>query len=90
MSANFRKFAGGFVLALQDKVGWDESESDGHLTSFLRSMLIGLLDVFAFDDPAVIKETTTRFCAFQQDHNDSKSLPSGIRTPVFKIYLKNG
>jgi puromycin-sensitive aminopeptidase len=90
MSANFRNFARGFVLTLQDKIGWDESESDGHLTSLLRSMLIGLLDVFAFDDPAVVKEATRRFHAFQQNHNDVKSLPSGIRTPVFKIYLKNG
>jgi puromycin-sensitive aminopeptidase len=90
MSTNFRQFARGFVLTLQDKIGWDESDSDGHLTSLLRSMLIGLLEVFAYDDPAVVKEATTRFRAFQQDHNDVKSLPSGIRTPVFKIYLKNG
>jgi puromycin-sensitive aminopeptidase len=90
LSANFRNFARGFVLTLQDKIGWDESASDGHLTSLLRSMLIGLLEVFAFDDPAVVQEATTRFHAFQQDHNDVKSLPSGIRTPVFKIYLKNG
>lgn len=59
--ANFKTFARGFVLALQDKVGWDESDSDGHLTTLLRSMLIGLLNTFAHDDPAVVKQVETRF-----------------------------
>jgi puromycin-sensitive aminopeptidase len=88
--AYFKSFARRFVLALKDKVGWDVSDSDGHLTTLLRSTMVDMLNVFAHDDPAVAKEATTRFRAFQLDHNDVKSLPSGIRTPVFKIFLKNG
>jgi puromycin-sensitive aminopeptidase len=88
--AYFKNFARGFVLTLQDKIGWDESDADGHLTSLLRSTMVDLLNVFAHDDPAVVEQATTRFRAFQQDHNDVKSLPSGIRTSVFKIFIKNG
>ena len=38
----------------------------------------------------VVKEATTRFKAFQEDPNDTKSLPSDMRVAVFELVLKNG
>lgn len=90
MTAYLQKFAKKMVLELMKKVGWDSQGSDGHLTKLLRGIMISLLSTFAYDDPDVAKEAQTRFKAFQEDANDVKSLPSDMRTPVFKIVLKNG
>lgn len=79
MSANFMKFARSLVLHLMTSVGWDASESDGHLTTLLRGMMIGLLSTFCYDDPHVIKEARARFQAFLEDANDVQSLPSDMR-----------
>ena len=90
LSGLFQKFAKTFVLSLLAKVGWEAKDTDGHLTTLLRGILISLLSTFAYDDPDVVKEARTRFRKFQEDHNDVQSLPSDMRTQVFKIYLKNG
>jgi puromycin-sensitive aminopeptidase len=90
MGTNLRKFAKSLVLGLAEKVGWESSPSDEHLTTLLRGILISLLASFAFDDPSVSKEANDRFGAFLENPNDVASLPSDMRTPVFKIVLKNG
>mmetsp|Transcript_28554 Transcript_28554/g.62170 ORF Transcript_28554/g.62170 Transcript_28554/m.62170 type:complete len:893 (-) Transcript_28554:81-2759(-) len=90
MSANFTKFAGGIVLNLAKKVGWESKRTDGHLTVLLRSTMISLLGSFCSDDADVSAEAKRRFEAFQDDHNDMQSLPSDMRSSVFKIILKNG
>jgi puromycin-sensitive aminopeptidase len=90
MSANFKTFAKVFLLHLMESVGWEKTDSDGHLTTLLRGMMIGLLSTFCHDDPAVVAEARARFQAFLEDANDVESLPSDMRTPVFKIILKNG
>lgn len=90
LSAQFRKFARDIVVSGMKKVGWVSSESDGHLTSMLRGILVGLLGSFAYDDETVAAEATSRFQAFKENHEDIMSLPSDIRGPVFKIYLRNG
>ena len=90
MSANLGKFAKSLVLRLAEKVGWESSPSDEHLTTLLRAILISLLATFAYDDPSVAKEAKTRFEAFLENPNDVVSLPSDMRTQVFKIVLKNG
>jgi aminopeptidase N len=79
MSANFTKFARSLVLHLMTSVGWDASESDGHLTTLLRGMMIGLLSTFCYDDPLVVEEAHARFQAFLEDANDVQSLPSDMR-----------
>ena len=38
------------------KIGWDSKENDTHLAKLTRGTLIGLLGIFARDDPAVIAE----------------------------------
>lgn len=90
MSKHFRAFAKTAVLNLQAKVGWDSKDTDQHLTKLLRGILINLLCTFGHDDESVAKEAQKRFAAFQEDANDVESLPSDMRTAVFKIVLKNG
>lgn len=90
MSANFSKFAKKIVLGLYKTVGWEEKETDGHLGVLLRGMMIGLLSTFCYDDNEVSAEASRRFGLFQQNHSDMASLPSDMRSPVFKIVLKNG
>ncbi|KAL3801383.1 hypothetical protein HJC23_006993 [Cyclotella cryptica] len=90
MSANFKKFAKGIVIGLNGKIGWESKDTDGHLTVLLRAMMIGLLSSFCYEDKDVSAEASKRFGAFLADRNDVISLPSDMRTAVFKIVLKNG
>jgi puromycin-sensitive aminopeptidase len=90
ISENFRVFAKKMVVGLVKKVGWDERPSDGHLGTLLRSVMLRLVGSFAYDDADVVQEATTRFEAFKQDPNDVKSLPSDMRSAVFRIVLLNG
>ena len=86
----FEAFAKKIVISLMTKVGWESQPTDGHLTTLLRGIMIGLVSTFAYDDDVVKKEATSRFAAFQADPNDVQSLPSDMRTAVFSIILKNG
>ena len=90
MSENFKKFASKVVIGLHNKVGWGAKDTDGHLGVLLRGMMIGLLSTFCYDDNAVAAEASKRFGAFLQNHSDMESLPSDMRSSVFKIVLKNG
>uniref|UniRef100_A0A7S3P4T9 Aminopeptidase n=1 Tax=Amphora coffeiformis TaxID=265554 RepID=A0A7S3P4T9_9STRA len=90
MGASLQKFAKKLVLGLAKKVGWESSSSDGHLDTLLRGILISLLASFAYDDPSVAREANQRFTAFLENPKDVQSLPSDMRTSVFKIVLKNG
>jgi len=89
ISKNFAKFAKGMVTNLAKSVGWDMQQNEGHLTVLLRGIMINLLSNFAIDDADVVAEATRRFKAFQKDANDVQSLPSDMRSSVFKIYLKS-
>jgi puromycin-sensitive aminopeptidase len=90
LSESFRVFAKRMVVGLVKKVGWDEKPSDGHVGTLLRSVMLRLVGTFAYDDSEVVQEASARFEAFKQDPNDVKSLPSDMRSPVFRIVLKNG
>ena len=90
MSSNFKSFAKKIVLGLYEKVGWEAKPTDGHLGVLLRGMMISLLGNFCYDDSAVSAEASRRFALFQQNHGDMLSLPSDMRSSVFKIVLKNG
>jgi len=90
MSEMLQSFAKVIVVNLMKKIGWESQPTDGHLTTLLRGIMVGLVSTFAYDDEAVVKEARTRFAAFQKDPNDVQSLPSDMRTQVFKIVLKNG
>eukprot|EP00581_Thalassiosira_minuscula_P004938 CAMPEP_0183743044 /NCGR_PEP_ID=MMETSP0737-20130205/65013_1 /TAXON_ID=385413 /ORGANISM="Thalassiosira miniscula, Strain CCMP1093" /LENGTH=925 /DNA_ID=CAMNT_0025978647 /DNA_START=599 /DNA_END=3376 /DNA_ORIENTATION=+ len=90
MSKNFKSLAKKIVMGLYEKVGWEAKPTDGHLGVLIRGMMIGLLSNFCYDDEAVAAEAARRFALFQQNHADMTSLPSDMRSSVFKIYLKNG
>jgi puromycin-sensitive aminopeptidase len=90
INASFKKFARNMVLHLVGVVGWESKETDGHLTILLRSMMLNLLSIFCYDEAHVAEEATRRFKKFQSDANDMQSLPSDMRSAVFKIVLKNG
>ena len=90
MAANFTKFARKIVVGLLPRVGWEPVETDGHLTVLLRSILISLLGSFCYEDESVATEAKQRFGKFLEDANDVASLPSDMRTSVFRIVLKNG
>ena len=90
MSKNFKKFAQGIVMGLLNEIGWEAKDTDGHLSTLLRGMMVGLLSTFCHDDINVAAEASRRFALFQANHSDMKSLPSDMRTSVFKIVLKNG
>mmetsp|Transcript_7191 Transcript_7191/g.14760 ORF Transcript_7191/g.14760 Transcript_7191/m.14760 type:complete len:905 (-) Transcript_7191:134-2848(-) len=90
MCGYFKPMAKKIVMGLHDKIGWDATESDGHLSTLLRGMMINLLSTFCHDDADVAAEAWRRFALFQENHGDMKSLPSDMRTSVFKIVVKNG
>jgi len=90
MNANFTKFARGLIVNLLKKIGWEAKETDGHLTTLLRGMMIGLLGTFCYDAADVVEEAKARFQKFQEDPTDMVSLPSDMRSSVFAIVLKNG
>lgn len=90
LSREFRVFGKKLVVEIMNKVGWEPQETDGHLTTLLRGLIIGLLSSFAYDDASVVQEASKRFHAFRENHSDIMSLPSDIRTQVFQIVLKNG
>jgi puromycin-sensitive aminopeptidase len=90
LGANFTKFARRLVLQLVEKISWESSTTDGHLTTLLRAKMINLASTFCADDPSVAQEASTRFKAFLEDPSDVKSLPSDMKTAVFKIVLISG
>jgi len=90
IAANFSQFAKKVVVGLVPRVGWEAKPDDGHLTVMLRSIMIGLLGNFCSEDESVASEAKERFAKFLENANDVQSLPSDMRTSVFKIVLKNG
>jgi puromycin-sensitive aminopeptidase len=86
----YQEFVRTLVLPLVDKVGWDTKETDGHLTSILRGTMISLLSIFCSSDPSVKAQANQRCSAFLKDTSNIVALPTDIKVPVFKIYLKNG
>jgi puromycin-sensitive aminopeptidase len=90
ISTDFSNFASKLVLPLIDKVGWDAKPDDAHLTSILRGIMVSLLCTFCAEDPGVKSEAKRRCEAFLENPVAASVLPTDIKVPVFKIYLKNG
>jgi puromycin-sensitive aminopeptidase len=90
ISTDFSNFASKLVLPLVDKVGWEAKPDDAHLTSILRGIMVSLLCTFCAEDPGVKSEVERRCEAFLENPEAASVLPTDIKVPVFKIYLKNG
>lgn len=86
----FCNFAKELVLPLVGKVGWEAIPGDAHLTSILRGVMVSLLSVFCADDEGIKAEAKKRCEAFLEDPTNVSALPTDIKSPVFKIYLKSG
>lgn len=86
----FCSFAKELVLPLVNKVGWEVKPGDAHLTSILRGIMVSLLSVFCSEDEIVMTEAKKRCEAFLEDPTNISALPTDIKSPVFKIYLKTG
>ena len=140
VNARLQSLARKLLAPLMEKVGWEASADDEHLTKLLRGTLIRLLSTFSYAEEGVEKEATEvrvcelptrrakrvdvlrryplrapsqlvasllatlptysslrsccsssqRFAKFLEDAADMQALPSDMRSPVFKIILKNG
>lgn len=69
----FCAFGKSMVVKVLAKVGWDSKAEDGHTDKLLRATVIGLLDTFAWSDPAVAAEAKRRFDAHW---TDASALPA--------------
>ena len=90
VSAKFQEFAKSLILPLVEKVGWSATDSDDHLTTLLRGVMINLLSSFCASDKAVQTEAKRRFDLFWENPMDVDALPSDYRASVFSIVLQNG
>lgn len=90
LGARFRAFAKQIIMPLKNAVGWDPQEGEDHLAVKLRGTMVRLFAKFCSDEEDVINEVKSRFAKFLLNPDDVEALPSDIRSPVFKIVLKNG
>eukprot|EP00527_Entomoneis_sp_CCMP2396_P000949 CAMPEP_0198141638 /NCGR_PEP_ID=MMETSP1443-20131203/4617_1 /TAXON_ID=186043 /ORGANISM="Entomoneis sp., Strain CCMP2396" /LENGTH=389 /DNA_ID=CAMNT_0043804445 /DNA_START=21 /DNA_END=1190 /DNA_ORIENTATION=- len=86
----YQEFARALILPLSARVGWEASESDDHVTTLLRVVMIQLLSSFCAQDESVQKEAKRRFDLFWKNPMDMQALPSDYRAAVFSIVLQNG
>ncbi|GMI15997.1 hypothetical protein TrVE_jg1398 [Triparma verrucosa] len=90
INANIKSLAKKIIAPLVELVGWEAQAEDGHLTKLLRGTCIRLLSIFSYSEAGVKDEANRRFAKFLEDAADMQSLPSDMRTPVFKMVVKNG
>jgi puromycin-sensitive aminopeptidase len=83
----FKAFGKSMVVHALNLIGWDPKPTDGHTDKLMRSVIIGLLDMFAHDDPAVAAEAKRRF---DLHFTEPSALPSEYKTTVYRIVLTNG
>lgn len=83
----FLSFSRRIILNALSKVSWDLQPADGHTDKLMRKTVIGLLDIFAWNEPSVVLEARRRF----DSHWDNPSaIPSEYKTIVYKIVVMNG
>jgi puromycin-sensitive aminopeptidase len=81
------------VLEGLDAVMSDDKAISINFTKFARNIVLGLLPRVGWEpsEPeTVAAEANQRFAKFLENANDVVSLPSDMRTSVFRIVLKNG
>jgi puromycin-sensitive aminopeptidase len=84
-SDNFRAFIRHLFTPIMAVVGWDAKPGEGHLTTMLRSLVVGRLG--RAGDQSVIAEARKRFAA----HCDGTApLPADLRNAVYSTVLKHG
>mmetsp|Transcript_26049 Transcript_26049/g.42016 ORF Transcript_26049/g.42016 Transcript_26049/m.42016 type:complete len:900 (+) Transcript_26049:614-3313(+) len=90
LRAPYKAFGAKIVAETAKKVGWDASESDGHLTKLLRACLIRLQAMFLDESKEIQDKAIERFEAYASDPvNNHAKLASDIKTAVIKIVLRS-
>jgi len=82
---NFEAFARDLYRGVAGRIGWDKKEGESHLTTLLRSLVIGELG--GYGDAKTIDQVKNRFARLRQD---PKSLPPDLRSPVYRLFVENG
>lgn len=82
---NFEAFARDLYRAVAGRIGWDKQAGESHLTTLLRSLVIGELG--GYSDAKTIDQARSRFTCFLQD---PKNLPPDLRSPVYRLCVENG
>jgi puromycin-sensitive aminopeptidase len=83
----YQAFGKTLVLKAMAHVGWDPKSTDKHTDKLLRASVIGLLDIFAWNDPAVVQEARRRY---DEHWENPAALPSEYKGTVYRIVLMNG
>lgn len=84
-SAKFKQYTYNLFKQSYDTLGFDNKEEDDHLTSMLRSLVIGRMG--ACGNQEVLEESKRRF----EFHLDgSKPLNADLRSPVYDNVLSHG
>lgn len=86
---SFFAFAQKMVKSVFVKVGWDPRPSDGHSDGLLRSTVVGLLDIFCYNDSDIVAEARRRFHGSFEE-GGAALLPADIKPTVYRIVLANG
>ncbi len=82
---NFEAFARDLYRGVAGRIGWDKKAGESHLTTLLRSLVIGELG--GYGDAKTIDQAKNRFARLRQD---PKSLPPDLRFPVYRLFVENG
>ncbi|KAJ5225337.1 hypothetical protein N7468_006562 [Penicillium chermesinum] len=81
-----KSFQRALVSAKAHEVGWEFSESDGHILQQLKALMFGAAGLA--EDPVVVKAAQDMFARFAA--GDISAIHPNIRGSVFTIVLKNG
>ena len=87
--ATFKGFVTLMIDPIFKKIGFDKKETDGHLDSQLREMLVSAQARFLSTEEPVRAEATRRYNAWREDASTPLCPPS-IRTSIFHIVAENG
>lgn len=88
LSKKFIAFVKQKIMPVFTEIGWDEKDSDSHLTKLLRGRLISSLATYAKDEPSILKEANSKFESYLKDQKTA-NLPSSYRATVFRLVLSN-
>ncbi|KAL5290109.1 NPEPPS family protein [Megaselia abdita] len=85
VSEKFNKYGQNLYAPVAEKLGWNVSKGEHHLSTLLRSLVLHRLISFSCDE--TIKEAKQRF----EDHiNGVNLLPADLRSVCYKAVLQTG
>jgi len=82
---DFEAFARELYGPVAGRLGWESRAGESHLTTLLRSLVIGALG--SYGDENTIDQAKRRFARLRED---PKSLPPDLRFPVYRLSAEYG